>query len=341
MKAGLLCGLAVALLALLVAAGEAKAGEEAASAPPPRPSTAPGLAARYPGDLGIDTDPAVIFAEGFEGGQIPTVRDGQVGGFFDLKGVPKEMYITSAEAAVGGHSLELLHTRGVISPQWFHHTFPGQDTVYVRFYRKFATDWVWPPLGMHDTILFAGKYQSPASTDLSLYLDIGAINQHWARRKTLEDVVLNKEPVLVLKASFQGPGLDFGPDWLSTKSLANKEVVSHVGWDNYYPLPLNVKPAPVLQGGTWYCWEYMGKMNSGPNVKDGEVRLWIDGVLVTEEKGLILRDPQHMGIKWDRWMLGPRYGGPGYKTGPPQDQKSWIDGIVAATRYIGPAAPKP
>jgi hypothetical protein len=318
------------LLALssLVWLPTAWAGETAT--PGPSPAGGSGLAAKYPGDVGIEKDPAVIFAEGFEEEQIPTVGLEKTGGFFDLQGSPDEMYITSTEAAVGRHSLELLHPKGVISPQWLHRKFPGQDTVYVRFYRKFAQDWVWPPLGMHDTILFAGRYQSPASTDLSLYLDISGINQKFSAKEAIRDTVLTKQPVLVFKASFQGPGLDFG---------IGREIISHVGWDNYYILPFNGKPAPVLEGGRWYCFEYMGKMNSAPDTKDGEARLWVDGVLITEMKGLTLRDAGHMGIKWDRWMLGPRYGGKGYKEGPPEDQKSWIDGIVAATQYIGPIQP--
>jgi len=53
--------------------------------------------------------------------------------------------------------------------------------------------------------------------------------------------------------------------------------------------------------------------------------------------GLLLRDAAHSGIKWDRWMLGPRYGGKGYKEGPPREQKSWLDAIVVSTRYVGSA----
>ena len=318
-----------AMAGCLFAASVLAAGSAALGVPPPQST---GLAARYPGDVGIDKDPAVVLAEGFEGGQIPTVGLEKTGGFFDLQGSPNEMYITSTEAAVGRHSLELLHPKGVISPQWLHRKFPGQDTLYVRFYRKFATDWVWPPLGMHDTIIFAGKYDSPAAADLALYLDISGIDQAFSAKEAIRDTVLTKQPVLVFKASFQGPGLDFG---------IGKPIISHVGWDNYYILPFNGKPAPVLEGGRWYCFEYMGKMNSAPHSKDGEARLWVDGVLITEMTGLTLRDASHMGIKWDRWMLGPRYGGKGYREGPPQDQKSWIDGIVLATQYIGPLAPAP
>lgn len=435
-----------------------------------------GLAARYPGDNGIEKDPSVIFAEGFEGKDLPTVEYGKAGGFYDLNGYPKLMHLTDKEAAVGKQCLELIHPQNVISPQWFHRSFPGQNALYVRFYRKFERDWVWPVLGQHDTLIFAGKYDSPAATDLSLYLDLFGVQQRWNSRNTVVDRVLNRQPAMVLKSSFQGQGLDFG---------IGKTIVSHVGWDNYYLLPYNRQPAPELEGGRWYCFEYMGKMNT-PGRQDGEVRMWIDGQLVTEmgafalrkgewtdvavkatdlragfgwqpaeglvgsplnnlkmifqgtaadrfllddfaviagtppkviyeEKfeagpgkfsagevvaggfadsqalsfgpkgcwvwdafttpadgtatlrfklkplgdadkvtllvwsdklknnclydvgGLLLRDAAHSGIQWDRWMIGPRYGGKAYKEGPPREQKSWVDGIVVSTRYVGPA----
>jgi len=42
-------------------------------------------------------------------------------------------------------------------------------------------------------------------------------------------------------------------------------------------------------------------------------------------------------IQWDRWMIGPRYGGKASREGPPREQKSRVDGIVVSTRYVGPA----
>ena len=160
-----------------------------------------GLAARYPGDNGIEKDPSVIFAEGFEGKDLPTVEYGKAGGFYDLNGYPKLMHLTDKEAAVGKQCLELIHPQNVISPQWFHRSFPGQDALYVRFYRRFERDWVWPVLGQHDTLIFAGKYDSPAATDLSLYLDLFGVQQRWNSRNTVVDRVLNRQPAMVLKSS--------------------------------------------------------------------------------------------------------------------------------------------
>ncbi len=295
-----------------------------------------GIAANYADDVGIEQDKAVLFAEGFENGRIPTVGYGKVGGFYDLQGHPRLMRITNAEAAVGKHSLELTHPAGVISPQWMHRRFPGTDTIYVRFYRKFARDWVWPPRGAHDTMITAGRYDNPASTDLSLYLDLPQGPSHRTDKGSWD---LSRKPELVLKSSFQGPGLDFG---------FGRPIVSHVGWDNYYSMPYNVRPAPVLEGGRWYCFEYMAKMNSEPDKKDGEIRLWVDGKLITQmggvtfgkgkSEGLLLRNATHRTIQWDHWMLAPRYGGGGPKGGGPRrTQRSWIDAIVVSRKYIGPA----
>ena len=93
---------------------------------------------------------------------------------------------------------------------------------------------MWPVLGQHDTLIFAGKYDSPAATDLSLYLDIFGVQQRWNSRNTVVDRLLNRQPAMVLKSSFQGQGLDFG---------TGQTIVSHVGWDNYYLLPYNRRSA--------------------------------------------------------------------------------------------------
>jgi len=115
------------------------------------------LADRYPGDAGIEKDPAVLFAEGFEGEALPQAAYAQPGGFYDLNGWPALLRV-AAGAAAGAKCLELVHPANATSPQWLHRRFAGSDAVYVRFYGKFAADWTWAPMGSHDTFLFAGAY---------------------------------------------------------------------------------------------------------------------------------------------------------------------------------------
>ena len=326
-----LAGAVLLLAAFLYLSRASNSGGEMFGVPATVPHSGPGSGPGLPGAIPAGeevpkSDPNVLVSEGFEGGSFPVVDYEKLGGFYDLHGYPEQMFISDKEAAAGSHSLELVHPKGVISPQWIHRKFPGRDSVFVRFYRKWEKDWVFPVLGAHDVLIFAGKYESPVSSDLTLYLDLP---QGPTIRNGKDNWDLSGQPELVLKSSFQGQGLDFG---------TGKEIISHVGFDNYYGLPYNKRDAPALEGGRWYCFEFMARMNSAPQAKDGAVRLWIDGTLITEMTGLTLRDAGHMDIRWDHWMLGPRYGGEGFKTGPPKEQKSWFDELVIGTRYIGPSA---
>ncbi len=331
--------LVAAVVLVLASSGSAQGGgpERAAS----RPAASDDLiASRYLGDVVIEKDPDVLFAEGFEADPLPVAPWEKPGGFYDLKGHPARLHPTDREAAVGTRSLELVHPSGSTSPQWMHRRFAGSDTVYTRFYRKFAADWTWAPMGCHDTYLFAGEFKSPTTTDLTLYLDISSLDLGFNRRLCQDDSIRTRQPLLILRSALQGPegqpaGLDFG---------LHREIVVGDDFKYYYALPFGrgaasaTHAAPdALEAGRWYCFETMAKLNSTPEAKDGEIRLWVDGVLMTELTGLTLRNAAHRMIQWDHWMLGPRYGGKNFQGGPPHEQKSWIDGLVLAKRRVGPA----
>ena len=63
----------IPLLACLLLA---LSGTDDAEPPPPLPEGDSGLAARYPGDVGIEGDPAVVFADGFEEVEAPVLETG-------------------------------------------------------------------------------------------------------------------------------------------------------------------------------------------------------------------------------------------------------------------------
>jgi len=62
--------ISVALLAVALLVWMAATWSEAAGNPEVLPERDNGVAAKYPGDMGIEKDEAVIFAEGFEGRKI-------------------------------------------------------------------------------------------------------------------------------------------------------------------------------------------------------------------------------------------------------------------------------
>ncbi|CAL95880.1 polysaccharide lyase [Azoarcus olearius] len=89
--------------------------------------------------------------------------------------------------------------------------------------------------------------------------------------------------------------------------------------------------AGVLDKNRWYCIEQYVKMNTVGQA-DGIVRGWVDGRLAFERTGVIFRHTDKLKIE-EVWMNV--YHGGGQPT--PRDIPMYIDSVVAATRYIGPA----
>ena len=96
--------------------------------------------------------------------------------------------------------------------------------------------------------------------------------------------------------------------------------------------------------GQWQCIELMIQINTidagaTKGNHDGVVRLWVDGETVDEHDGIRFRDLPEMGL--DNWEYGFYFGG---TWTCPKDQYIYMDNIVVATDYIGPAVlkrPKP
>ena len=90
----------------------------------------------------------------------------------------------------------------------------------------------------------------------------------------------------------------------------------------------------TLQPGRWHSLETMLKVNV-PGQKDGEVACWLDGQLIGEAKGLRFRDVEDLRIRKVRF--DNYWGGAGDENTAPVEQAHYMDNIVVATDYIGPA----
>jgi hypothetical protein len=98
----------------------------------------------------------------------------------------------------------------------------------------------------------------------------------------------------------------------------------------------------VLSKGRWHCVEQRIKINSvdttvvdelgnGEANPDGELDTWLDGVLVSQRRGLRWRCHPEMGIRgpWINWYFGGR-------TRPTSTMHYRMNHFVVATEYIGP-----
>ena len=100
----------------------------------------PGLSAKYPGDRGIVTDPSVLFAEDFESGDIGSLSkrwqsvSNEGGRVLALSG-------DSPSGSTGKRALQMTATLGEnTGGHLYTRLSRGVDTLYARFYVKFAPD---------------------------------------------------------------------------------------------------------------------------------------------------------------------------------------------------------
>jgi len=110
------------------------AGETAT--PGPSPSGGSGLAAKYPGDEGLGKDPAVIFAENFEGSDFSKWDDS------DPNKPPEVQLVSDKDRVHSGKQAAQLQVEpgkgvgGDLTKLFM----PGYDQVYARWYCRFAPD---------------------------------------------------------------------------------------------------------------------------------------------------------------------------------------------------------
>ena len=308
-----------------------------------------GLSARYPGDVGIGDDPAVLLHEDFESGDLADLKTR----WSDIsnKGGRVIRFVDDAPPnSAGRRALQMTATRGENTGGHLYTRFEGQDVAFARFYVKFA-----PDAGFVHHFVHLGGYE-PSTP----YPQGGA----GIRPRGDDRMTTGIEP-FAERGSVPPPGVwGFYAYWAEMKISADGKY-----WGNgLHP----VTPQPVPRG-TWQSVEIMFKANSSPDRADGELALWLDGRLVAHFRPGVPRDrwtgmgfrlvdeggEPFEGFRWRTsdalkvnffWLLhyvteraferSDAYA----KAHPdfPIDLKEstvFFDEIVVATRYIGPIAP--
>src|SRR4051812_17803188 len=98
-----------------------------------------GLAARYPGDVGIEQDPAVVFVENFEESTVLAVQNRWTD---ILNGAAMLFSSDVPSGSPGSHSLVIPSVGGGVSNggHLYRQLTPAvADTLYVRYYIKYPT----------------------------------------------------------------------------------------------------------------------------------------------------------------------------------------------------------
>lgn len=263
-----------------------------------------GIAAARPGDEGIENDPAVVFAENFEG---PDFRKWDND---EPPRAPKIELVREPSRVHGGKqavqfTLPPGKDNGTGLVKWFR---PGFDQLYARWYCLFAEDY-----DQGDLHHVGAK--------------LAAETDHWhlgvaGGKPTGRDFfITGLEPWRDWKRNPPPGELMFYTYYPDMK----RDPDGHF-WGNSFKPEKKI----LLERGRWYCLEIMVKANT-PGRADGEQAFWVDGKLGGRFTGLRWRDVDALKINafWPNMYIHDN----------PQTNRVWIDDIVVAKSHIGPRRP--
>ena len=279
-------------------------------APGARPApeeAAAGIAARYPGDRGIEKDPRVLLHEDFEAGTFDTKRWPSISNKADALSFSDDV----PSASAGKKSLLVTAKLGENTGGHLFRRFkPGVETMHARYYVRFAPDCDYIHHFVH---IVAENPPTPWPT--------GGAGLRPAGDKKFSTGL---EPAGKGKR-FPPPGAwNFYTYWHRMKAAGDGKY-----WGNSF-----MPDTPALpERGRWYAMEMMVQANT-VGKDDGRQAFWVDGRKIGDFGGFEWRTTADLKINafWlmsyitDRWTQ--------HKV-----NRVWFDDVVVATEYVGPIAP--
>jgi hypothetical protein len=215
-------------------------------------SSGPTLASQYPGDVGIDKDPDVIWTENFEEGSASAMLaryddKNPTGLTLDSDVPPKSSGKASGKLTASG--------AGPNAVDFYKNLQPGYDEWYVRYYVKYQGNAPW-----HHTSVWVGGYNPPLNYAFP----------HAGEKPNGDDrFSVAFEPQ---EENVATPRMDFYNYWMQMHSWMDQPS----GNTAYYGNSLIHDPS-VVATGQWQCVEIHIKLNTDVSSGTGaELGLWVD-----------------------------------------------------------------
>ncbi len=291
-----------------------------------------GLAAKYIGDKGLASDPAVVFAEDFEEGSLDAVCKRWES--IENRGI-MSLAADIPPGSGGARSLLMTHVGGKSNGgHLYRRLLPGYDKLYVRFYVKFDPDCA----PIHHFVHLGG-YNPPTP---------------WPQGGAGLRPAGNDRFTTGVEPYGKQWRWDFYSYWMDMRSSPDQKSWGHDFIND-----------PVLKAerGRWTCVELMMKMNDPATQSNGEQALWIGGKPWEKDEQVISYLGQGFPRgkwTWDSFHPDPN-GTPfeGFRWRSTEDlklnflwlllyitdapaghiSKVWFDDFVVAREYIGPIRP--
>ena len=322
-------GVRVAILLLLSFTMTASHGRETLVMLPQLPE-GDGLAAKYPGDVGIEEDPAVVFADDFEGFEDDTIAtDGtpQKGMKWDTAWHMLRITQDPENVHSGSQAVEMRHDVPM-SYGMDKELKGGFDTLHVRYYMKLHPEFpgchhtgmnMWA--GSPDSVLGSGTEKSVTGVPPNGENHFVARLDTSRPRRGTSDRAPGRSSIYCYHMD---QGRRWGDIFFPSGEVHPRESKAILGED-YVP-----RPDFIAELDRWYCYELMIAANT-PGERDGRVAIWVDGKLTGEVKNLRFRTVDR--LKLNHVVLNS------YSSRQHDNKVLWYDDVVVATSYIGPQAP--
>ena len=304
------------LLLFLVLLSSFSGGMTYAQAPSPLPSGNSGIAAKYPGDSNIKSDPNVIFADDFESYSSAS----QLGGNWDNVYQVQDLLITTSAANVfsGQRSLQMrVPAQSTnIANAVEKHLNPTRDIVFARAYTKFVA--AYNVTGSeHNGISITSQYCCPG-------VPANGTNKFLVDVENGRDLASANPGFTNSYVYYPEQRGAYGDHWFPDGTVL--PFSNTPGNFGPYFVP---RPNFIPNLNQWYCYELMVQANT-PGLRDGRAAIWIDGNLIADFQNLRLRDVNTLKIDMVSFSL--------FINANPvaTDMVKWYDNVVIATSYIGP-----
>lgn len=220
------------------------------------------LAAKYPGDVGIEKDPAVVWHEDFEEPSVTALVE-RYSSHANAAGM--RLVADHPQSSSGAHALELVAGGSHPATDLYKSFGAGYDELYFRYYAKYVGNGPW-----HHTGLWIGGYNPP----------IPYTYPRAGRKPAGNDLFsIGLEPIPL----FKSVPMDLYTYWMGMHSW-KAEPTGAVG--DYYGNTLLHDAAFLMRSDTWICYEIHLKVNPDPSSSSGaQLEVWQNDSLVRRFDG--------------------------------------------------------
>jgi hypothetical protein len=282
------------------------------------PEGGAGIASRYPSDVGIASDPSVVFSDDFESYstasaltnrwtrtfQAPNIRIATEPGNFYSGTKAIEFTVPQQGTEASGTVIKAIS--------------PGRDILFLRYYGKFDSGF--NVIGSsHIGSTMSGNYCCAG-------LKADGYNQFFVSYEAGREETSIASPGKLRVYVYHPDQRDIWGDHYFPTGVVSPFTAVPGSFGSTFV----ARPDIVPQLGRWYAYELMVKVNT-PGQRDGRIAMWLDGQLVADFPNLRLRETTN--LKIDQISVDLYV-----KSNTRAAARRWIDNVVVATSYIGPVA---